>query len=301
MTILSMTGFGAATVVTPMGLVSAEVRTVNSRFFELHTRIPEELRSIIDPWIRERILVDLPRGKVEVRLSLTKTELHLVASALNKTRLSELLHLGSLIEEQAGGRVQPWQMSELLRWPGVLSAPETDTRETETLLKAVMDQAIQSLREARQREGAALAEAVVLRCNEIEALRVQAQDFLAEALLLQSEKIRARLTEAFDGLSDESLREAIHDRMRQEANAASIRSDISEELDRLGAHLKEFGRVLSDPKNQFAGKRLDFLSQELHREANTIGSKSPSLALTQLSMDMKLAIEQIREQVQNIQ
>jgi uncharacterized protein (TIGR00255 family) len=154
---------------------------------------------------------------------------------------------------------------------------------------------------SRQREGQALGQTILEKTKALEALCAVATEQLPEALAAQTERVVGRLQEAFAGVAEADRQAMIEERIRQEANAAAIRSDVTEELDRLRAHLTEMARVIQTSKDSSLGKRLDFLTQECHREANTLGSKSPGLALTQTAMEMKLLIEQIKEQVQNIQ
>lgn len=298
---ISMTGFGSAQADCSLGLVSCELRSVNSRFFELQTRIPDELRPYVDPWIRERLTAALPRGKVELRLSVLRAEAPATPPAINPRQLEALIALGQSIHSQANGLVQPWQMADLLRWPGVLQHQSGQTDRIEEELRDVIEAALGGLLTARAREGEQLAQVLATRLTDLSQLTEQASGLMQEALDHLTEKMRTRLTEAFASMTHENLEAFVGERIRQEAHAASIRSDIREELDRLGAHIAQMKKLIQSGGGESVGKRLDFLTQELHREANTLGSKSPGLALTQLAMEMKLLVEQIREQVQNIQ
>jgi uncharacterized protein (TIGR00255 family) len=302
-----MTGFGSAQMPTSLGLVQVEIRSVNNRFFELGLRLPEDIRSL-EPMIREKLARVLPRGKVEVRFSILRDN-QLPDSLLtpNMDRIETLIRLQEKLQGQFPGAVAPWQISELLAFPGVLapSAPTAESLPQEALL-AVFDAALQSLESSRLQEGDKLAQAITERLRGLTELRMQAQQVLPEALDALRAKINARLQEAFgqslsDDLRSDAVAALLAERIQQEAHAASGRADIAEELDRLGVHIQAVTQALTKPHDQPQGKRLDFLCQELHREANTLGAKSSHVGLTQISMEMRLMIEQIREQVQNIQ
>ncbi|MFZ9984309.1 MAG: YicC/YloC family endoribonuclease [Burkholderiaceae bacterium] len=300
MTIYSMTGFGVACAPTPSGMASVELRSVNNRFFEFSARLPDECKSL-EQSLREAVASRLPRGKLELRLQLSRTDSGPSPSQLEQDRLKALLETSHAVRKMAGDAVTPWTMHDLLRWPGILTEQTEPPEALEARVHALTQQAIDALEAARAREGSKLVNVITGRLQDIEQLVTKAKPLLPEALAQLSEKIRARLLEAFSGTSPPELEALVSERVRQESYAAAIRSDIAEELDRLQAHLQEMSRILRSPAAEPVGKRLDFLTQELHREANTLGSKSPSLALTQLAMEMKLAVEQIREQVQNIQ
>lgn len=302
-----MTGFGSAQMPTPLGLVQVEIRSVNNRFFELGLRLPEDLRSL-EPSIREKLARILPRGKVEVRFSVLRdTTGSAEPVAPNFDRIDSLVRLQERLESQYPSAIAPWRMAELLSFPGVLTSPTAgvDGLPQETLL-SVFDAAVQSLEASRQAEGNKLAQAITERISTLIQLQTEAARLLPEALEAQRAKIRTRLQEAFgqapgSDLQSEAMAVILAERIQQEAHAAAGRADIAEELDRLQVHIQAVRQALDKPSDQPQGKRLDFLCQELHREANTLGAKSSHLGLTQVSMEMRLTIEQIREQVQNIQ
>jgi len=302
-----MTGFGSAQMPTPLGLVQVEIRSVNNRFFELGLRLPEDLRSL-EPSIRERLARILPRGKVEVRFSVLRdTAASAESVSPNFDRIDSLVRLQERLESQYPSAIAPWRMAELLSFPGVLTSPTAgvDGLPQETLL-SVFDAAVQSLEASRQAEGNKLAQAITERISTLIQLQTEAARLLPEALEAQRAKIRTRLQEAFgqapgSDLQPEAMAVILAERIQQEAHAAAGRADIAEELDRLQVHIQAVRQALDKPSDQPQGKRLDFLCQELHREANTLGAKSSHLGLTQVSMEMRLTIEQIREQVQNIQ
>lgn len=302
-----MTGFGSAQMPTPLGLVQVEIRSVNNRFFELGLRLPEDLRGL-EPSIREKLARVLPRGKVEVRFSVLRdTAASAEPVAPNFDRIDSLVRLQERLNSQYPSAIAPWRMAELLGFPGVLTSPSAgvDGLPQEMLLSA-FDAAVQSLEASRQAEGKKLAQAITERISTLSQLQAEATRLLPEALEAQRAKIRARLQEAFGqvpGTDDQSeaMAAILAERIQQEAHAAAGRADIAEELDRLQVHIEAVRQALDKPSDQPQGKRLDFLCQELHREANTLGAKSLHLGLTQVSMEMRLTIEQIREQVQNIQ
>ncbi|MFZ9314498.1 MAG: YicC/YloC family endoribonuclease [Burkholderiaceae bacterium] len=302
-----MTGFGSAQMPCPLGLVQVDIRSVNNRFFELSLRLPDDLRSL-EPAMRDRLARLLPRGKVEVRISiLREASAGRTLPAVDRDIVERLIALQSELREGRPDAIRAWSMSELLGFPGVLEAPPSPSEENHReIVMSVFEAALQSLETSRQAEGEKLAATIQERLTSLEALRQQAAVLLPEALEAQRQKIQARLEEAFgQGATTEIHRQdlaaLITDRIQQEAHAAASRADIAEEIDRLRAHIESMTQTLARPSDQPQGKRLDFLCQELHREANTLGAKSASIGLTQISMEMKLTIEQIREQVQNIQ
>ena len=300
MTIYSMTGFGVANAATPSGMASVEIRSVNSRFSEFSARLPEECKGF-EQAMRDLISPRLPRGKIELRIELSRLETGRDGPSLRPDRLAEVLDLTERVRQEAGELVSPWSMADLLRWPGVLGNEGMDPVAFEAAMLALATRALEALETARAREGAKLAASIEGRLANIKDLAATAGPLVPAVLEQIRDKTRQRLREAFADLAPASGEALIEDRIRQEAHAASVRFDIAEELDRIAAHVCEMTRILTDNRGQPVGKRLDFLTQELHREANTLGSKSPSLALTQLAIEMKLAIEQIREQVQNLQ
>lgn len=307
MTLRSMTGFGSAQWPTALGLLSVDIRSVNNRFFELSLRIPEDFRSL-EPIIRDRLAKALPRGKVDVRMSLLRQPAQdLKPIEPQPEKLRSLLALQKQLAQEFPNTVAPWQMGDLLAFPGVLQQPEplADPHDHPAVLEA-FEAAILSLEASRRSEGEKLSTMVLSRLEALSALRMQAIDHMPLALKAQREKIKLRLEEAFalappvESASD-AHRAFLAERIQQEAHAAAARADIAEELDRLGAHIQATQDVFSNSNDQPQGKKLDFLCQELHREANTLGAKSSNIELTQISIHMKLTIEQIREQVQNIQ
>lgn len=283
-----------------MGLVQIEIRSVNSRFFEYSSRMAEELRGF-EAQVREQCTQALRRGKVECRLQLSRSQASNSELKINRLLATQLMSAGDQLRSLGSQPPSPWTTAELLRWPGVLIEHESDPEAMVSLIDRLCRNAIASLLASRRREGETLKAQILDRLDQLLELTVQAGRLVPDSIRQLSERMRARLTEAFEGIAATEREEMLIERIRQEAHAASIRSDVAEEVDRLQVHVQEMRRCLSASEAETLGKRLDFLTQEMHREANTIGSKSAGLELTQLSMEMKLLIEQIREQVQNIQ
>ncbi len=273
--------------------LGVELRAVNSRFLDLSFRLPDELRQA-EPALRELLTAKLKRGKVEMRVSLESAS----SSALRPPSGSTLQRLASLEDS-----IKSW-----LPQAGVLSVADVlrlATHEdkkphdhTEALLQ-LAQQAVHELMAARAREGARLADMLLDRTAQLRVLAESAVPMVPRLVEQQKNRFLDRWKEALALGASQVLPEIAHDRALTEATAFAIRIDVAEEITRLASHLDEIDRLIA--KGGELGKRLDFLIQELHREANTLGSKSTSLELTRISVDMKVLIEQIREQVQNIE
>jgi uncharacterized protein (TIGR00255 family) len=301
MNTLSMTGFGAASQPTDLGLLQIDIKSVNSRFFECNVRLPEECRSHEAP-LRERLAKAVARGKIDLRLYLSRDQAPAPAApSIREPLVKQLLAVSHQVQTLSNHTVESWRMVDLLRWPGVMVETPADPEAFAQAVTSCFEAALLAYQASRQREGEALGQTILDKVDQLEALCSQAAAQLPAALAAQTERVSTRLQEAFANVVETERQTLIEERIRQEANAAAIRSDVAEELDRLKAHLAEITRVVRSSKDNSLGKRLDFLTQECHREANTLGSKSPGLALTQTAMEMKLLIEQIKEQVQNIQ
>ena len=307
MSVYSMTGYasasagaarqgesGAATTAAAGTLVSAELRSVNGRFLDLSLRLPDELRAL-EPALREMVAVVIKRGKVELRITGQRdTDAGLPSPG------SEQLNRLSRIE----GTVQSWlpkaaplSVHEALQW---CRGGATTERLDEAALQAARD-AVAALRKARGREGERLAAVLHERIAHLRALAEQAKPLLPAVVQRQQQRFLERWQEALQasGATQTVSAEALQERALNEAAAFAIRIDVAEELARLTAHLDEVERLLD--KGGEVGKRLDFLIQELQREANTLGSKSAALELTSVAVELKVAIEQMREQVQTIE
>jgi uncharacterized protein (TIGR00255 family) len=282
-----MTGYAAVSAGSPGGTLSLELRSVNSRFLDLQFRIAEELRAH-EPMLRELIGARVARGKVDCRLALA------AGSAQGTSRLNAdaLARLQALAEaaRKAFPEAAPLRLADLLRWPGVL-AEEADAEALRATAEQLCRRALDELVAARGREGAKLAAAILERVRAMRAQLEKIVPILPEAIVAYQAKISERLREALGSADDE--------RVRAEVALFAAKADVAEELDRLRAHLGEVESVLS--KGGAIGKRLDFLAQELNREANTLASKAASAAVADCALELKVLIEQIREQVQNIE
>ena len=298
-----MTGFASAGAAPategeahPVG-VTVEMRTVNSRFLDIAFRLPDELRQI-EPALRELLTAGLRRGKVEVRAQLGRS----ADEGWPQPSTEQLNRLARL-----ESTVQGWMptaiglsVHEILQWCRGGSATSTASSMDELALQAARN-AVEALRSARAREGARLVAILAERIALLRTLAAQAAPLVPAVVQKQQQRFMERWGEALAsaGAGNAVSAEAARDRALNEAAAFAIRIDVAEELSRLVSHLDEIERLLE--KGGEVGKRLDFLIQELHREANTLGSKSSALELTGISVDMKVAIEQMREQVQNIE
>ena len=287
--ILSMTGFAAVAAELPGVALAVELRSVNHRFLDLQVRLPEELRGL-EAALRERLLAELKRGKVECRVSLARAAADSSGLAVDLVRVAELAKAASEVMKAAPG-ASALSVGEILRWPGVLAEPTVPPEELAGHAHRLVGQAIAEFSASRAREGAKLAAMLLERCAAIEGQVARVAPRIPAVQSAFAEKLGARLREA--GLDPDG------DRLKQELALFATKVDVAEELSRLCAHLSEVRRVLEAGGS--AGKRLDFLMQELHREANTLGSKSVDAELSQASLEMKVAIEQMREQVQNVE
>jgi len=277
----------------PAMRLGLEIRAVNSRFLDLSFRLPDELRAC-EPALRERLTAKLKRGKVELRAALENTGTNNLAEP--SVRLLQRLNA---IQDN----VKAWlPNAPALSVADAIRLADIDTPISQDLqaeLLAVADTALQALMSARAREGERLAAMLQDRIRQLRALAAQAQPLIPQLVAQQRQRFMDRWQEAM-GLADGGqVPEAAQDRALTEATAFAIRIDVAEELTRLASHLDELDRLITQGGE--VGKRLDFLIQELHREANTLGSKSAALELTHISVDMKVLIEQMREQVQNIE
>jgi len=305
MSVYSMTGYAAvqssssstsddgATNQQTHARLGVEIRSVNSRFLDLAFRLPDEFRQL-EPALRELLMAKLKRGKVELRVALDANS----ASNLQPPSASTLQRLGSLEDTikswlpQAG----PLSVADVLR-----IATNEDKKphdHSEELLK-LAKKALKELLSARQREGSRLKDMLTGHTAQLRALSAQVVPLIPKLVEQQKAKFLDRFKEAMALADASSMPELAQDRAMTEATSFAIRIDVAEEVTRLASHLDEIDRLLDGGGE--LGKRLDFLIQELHREANTLGSKSASLELTRISVDMKVLIEQIREQVQNIE
>ena len=305
MAVYSMTGYASAqhsstnsspdndTKSAPASQLGLEIRSVNSRFLDLSFRLPEDLRQF-EPALRELIIGKLKRGKVEVRVSVETSATNAIADPTPKL-LQRLNSLQDSVKSWLPGAT-PLSVADVIH---LAAAEQSSARDWSDAVVRLAEKALKELLSARQREGARLATMLLERTAQLRALAGQALPLVPQLVAQQRQRFIARWTEALS-LGDNTISpEAAQDRALTEATAFAIRIDVAEEITRLNSHLDEIQRLITNGGE--IGKRLDFLSQELHREANTVGSKSAALELTHISVDMKVLIEQMREQVQNIE
>lgn len=285
----SMTGFARLEAQYPWGHLICEIRTVNHRYLEPSMRLSDALRGL-EPSLRENLRNQLGRGKVDLVLAFKPDESSGLTMDFNYELARDLIKMVEQVNQLAANPA-PINAIELLRWPGVLKARELDQELLEKEALTLFGKTLRQLLDNRSREGAELANLLEQRLQAIAEQVVEVRTRLPELAAQQQEKLRARL---------ESLQvEVDEDRLAQELVYLAQKSDVAEELDRLEAHIVEVRRTLK--QNEPIGRRLDFLMQELNREANTLSSKSTSSSNTQSAVDIKVLIEQMREQVQNIE
>ena len=284
-----MTGYASAARESVAGSIAVELKTVNHRYLEFQTRMPEELRPL-EPALREAVGARLTRGKVDCRITITPGAA--TARAITPDMLAmQALSAASARVVEAFPQARPLSVNEVLHWPGVLADANISPERLREEVLALIASAIHELDQTRAREGAKLEAVLRERLGSIAALVKEAQPLMPAAIRAFQEKLTAKLAEAGASVADE--------RLQQEVVLYAARIDVDEELSRLVTHVTEFRRVLD--KGGTVGKRLDFLCQEFNREANTLGSKSVSNEITRISVELKVLIEQMREQVQNIE
>ena len=289
----SMTGYATASAEIAGGTLNIELRSVNSRYLDIQFRVADELR-MLEAGLREAISARLSRGKVDCRLSLSTTATGPRAQALNIAALEELGKLAAIVRREMP-EATPLRIADILRWPGVMAEGTVSEAELREQAAAVGAKAVGELTAARAREGAKLAGVIRERVAAMRKSVAAVAPFVPQAIAAYQEKMAQRLRDALGTADDE--------RVRQEIAVFGIKIDVDEELQRLTTHLDEVERVLDKggSKGAGVGKRLDFLMQELNREANTLGSKAASQAISDCALELKLLIEQMREQVQNIE
>jgi len=285
--IRSMTAFARQEADSVLGALSWEIRSVNHRYLETAIRLPDELRAA-ESAVRERLNARLGRGKVDCACRYRPAVGVLTPVTVDPDRLSRVL---AACREVVGQLEQsaPLNPIELLRWPGVVREVEPDTRPLQESALALLEATLDELVDTREREGEKIRELLLQRCAAMDALVEEARRRLPEIRLAIREKLLARLAE-LPAPADPG-------RLEQELVFLAQKMDVDEEMDRLGGHIEEVRRVLG--RDEPVGRRLDFLMQELNREANTLGSKSAATETTRISVELKVLIEQMREQVQN--
>ena len=287
--IRSMTAFARQEADTDLGSLSWELRSLNHRYLELGLRLPEELRAM-ESAVRERVNARLGRGKVECSCRFRPVTATAIPVDINDNNLSRLLAACEAVNQRLPEAL-PSSPLDVLRWPGVVREETVDTGPLQQQALALLDKALDELLLSREREGGQIKTLLQQRCDDMSALVVQARTCLPEIRTGLREKLHARLAD-LDVDVDPG-------RFEQELVMQLQKIDVDEEMDRLESHIGEVRRVLD--RKEPVGRRLDFLMQELNREANTLGSKSVVAETTNISVELKVLIEQMREQVQNVE
>lgn len=314
----SMTGYGSAQASNEAGSVTIEVRSVNSRYLDLQFRLPDELR-MAEMSLRELVAKTITRGKVEVRASYSRAHKD-ISATLSPSLLAQVQATYDHIKKQLPQVAAP-TFADVLQWSDVDKTP-SDPMQWVALCQTAGQQALSALVQTREREGLRLVDVISEQARQAQSIVVELKTDLPSLLKAQADRIAKRMREAFEQACPEGLShiraEEISERLAAEASVFSLRADVAEELDRLSLHLSELQETLASstkaqpPKESTSkspakqardgvGKRLDFLFQEMNREANTLGSKAVDMRLTRAAIDLKLLIEQMREQIQNIE
>lgn len=295
-----MTGYAVATSEGAAGTLTIEIKSVNSRFLDLQFRINDELRAL-EPDLRAAIMAAITRGKVEVRLSFGRKASG-GSQVLNHELLADLARLQGEVTRHFAQASQ-MTVAELLRWPGVIEESTIGQESLQSDVAALTATTIAAFVDSRKREGAALDAMLQSRIESMEAIVKRITPLIPQVISQFQQKAIERMQDALGlaghGNPSTLTRQEVLERIRQEVTLYGIRIDVSEELSRLSAHLNETRHILK--KGGQVGKRLDFMMQELNREANTLGAKASVKELADASMELKLLIEQMREQVQNLE
>lgn len=286
--IRSMTAYARREIKGNWGSAAWELRSVNQRYLETYIRLPEQFRSL-EPVVRERLRTRLTRGKIECNLRFELDPSAQSSMILNEKLAKQLVEAANWVKMQSDeGEINPL---EVLRWPGVMSAAEQDLDVISTELMAALELAIDDFIDAREREGNALKAMIEQRLEGVSAEVAKVRQQMPEILQWQRERLVSKLEEAQVQLEN--------NRLEQELVLMAQRVDVAEELDRLEAHVKETYVILK--KKEAVGRRLDFMMQEFNRESNTLTSKSINADVTASAIELKVLIEQMREQIQNIE
>lgn len=286
----SMTGFARREAKLPWGTLVWEIRSVNHRYLEPSFRLPEDFREI-EPLLRDAMRKALQRGKVEASLNVHWEQEGENELGLNLTKVAQLTKAAQQINGLLGDVAAPVNALEILRWPGVIQKQELDRDAMHQAALELFDSALEGLIEHRSREGAELEQLILSRLDSVSTQVVKVRARMPEILAAQRDKLQAKLAALQVELDPE--------RLEQEIVLLAQKADVDEELDRLDTHVIEVKRSLKQTDS--LGRRLDFLMQELNREANTLSSKSIVSDTTQAAVELKVLIEQMREQIQNIE
>lgn len=291
--ILSMTGYANASAELVSGSLTLELRAVNHRYLDIQLRMPDELRGF-EGVLREAITAQLQRGKVECRINYAARSAQSGAT-LNRNLLLQLAAWNKDVQAALPG-ARGLSVADVLRWNGVLETPTASADELRATLLDLLQTVLQEFSASRAREGEKLKDFLLQRVDKIEALRNAVMPHVPAAIAAYEQKLITRLR---DAMQNAPMQDTWDERVRQEITLFASKIDVDEELSRLASHLAEMRRILSH--GGAVGKRLDFLMQELNREANTLGSKSVDAEVSRSAMEMKILIEQMREQIQNLE
>ena len=287
--IRSMTAFARCQSTAEWGTLTWEIRSVNHRYLEMYMRLPDELRSMEGRY-REIINKAVSRGKLECTLRFVPEKVQQGSVEIDEPHAKALVKACQQINDMLH---QPSEISavDVLRWPGVVSENELDIKPVQQASESLLVEALAELKASREAEGARMRDIILQRCDAMKVVVDGVRAAMPEILQAHRDKLRAKL--------DELQAEVDEDRYQQEMVYIAQKMDVDEEMDRLDSHFKELADVLA--RDEAVGRRLDFLMQELNREANTLGSKSADIRSTQASVELKVLIEQMREQIQNIE
>ncbi len=287
--IFSMTGYAAVTDELPFGGLSLDLRSVNHRYLDIQFRLPDELR-LLEAGLRERIAARIKRGKVECRISFSRRPDLSTPMQLDEQLFAQLRKLDENVRALLPA-AESLSVSDVLRWPGMLGGETLPIDLLTERCLHLVGVALDDLTAARAREGDKLMAILLERASSVDAIVNEVAPKIPALVSAYQEKLAGKMRDAT--LDPEN------DRLKQEIVLFASKIDVDEELQRLTTHVSEIRRILK--KGGTVGKRLDFLMQELNREANTLGSKSADVAITQSAMNLKVLIEQMREQIQNIE
>ena len=287
--ICSMTGFASAEIEFESVHILWELRSVNHRYLDVSIRLPEDWRAL-EPQVRKAASVIFSRGKLDCTLRINHTDVNKAEIVVDDEVVKQLAQAIRHISEKLWDAA-PVSTLDVLKWPGVVHQQTLASEVFSPKIQALLEQALHTLYQSRLREGEALGETLLRRLSLMRQLLEQAEARIPEVLQYFNKRLQERLQEVAAEMDEQ--------RLAQEMVLLAQKLDVSEEMDRLRTHITEIERILQ--KGGVMGRRLDFLMQELNREANTTASKSADAALTQLAVEMKVCIEQMREQVQNIE
>ncbi|GGB03627.1 YicC/YloC family endoribonuclease [Agarivorans gilvus] len=283
----SMTGYARHQIKADWGSATWEIRSVNQRYLETYWRMPEQFRAL-EPVLREKIRKALQRGKVECSLRFEADQAKRGELQLNQSLAEQLIKNAEWVQQQAGGQINP---VDILRWPGVMETPEQDADALSKELLAAWQEALNAFIDSRASEGANTATMITSRLDKITEQVAFVREQMPAVMEWQRERLTSRLADVIEELDPQ--------RIEQEMIMVAQKIDVAEELDRLDSHVSETRKILK--KGGACGRRLDFMMQEFNREANTLASKSINAEITQAAVELKVLIEQMREQIQNIE